>query len=38
MPKQVLSRQSRELAVVAARLMQEQGLDFLAAKKKGYHL
>lgn len=30
-------RQNREVAVVAARLMQEQGLDFLAAKKKAAH-
>ncbi|MEM7083433.1 MAG: hypothetical protein AAF465_11930 [Pseudomonadota bacterium] len=29
-----VDRHSREVAVVAARLMQEQGLDYLAAKKK----
>ncbi len=34
MARSMLDRRSREVAVVAARLMQEQGLDFLAAKKK----
>ena len=34
MARSMLDRQSREVAVTAARLMQEQGLDFLAAKKK----
>ncbi len=34
MPRISADKQSREVAVVAARIMQEQGLDFLAAKKK----
>lgn len=34
MSRMLGDRHSREVAVVAARLMQEQGLDYLAAKKK----
>ncbi len=34
MARSMMDRKSREVAVVAARIMQEQGLDYLSAKKK----